>query len=227
MTNRDIFEQAPDFFFSHLKRQMLRGLLLSNTVDEALAPLLEDYDALVAQLPLSSRADIERILKVHPEIAARYDIDIPPSVVRAVESLREDIEDAARTGHTSATRHFHPSPSIIGATQLSPSFLNETQAPYGRTSLPAKKGRSIMRSDKGAWMILVMRWEQDEARVHFQMPGLASRVSVRFSGRPALDLAPEQGGRGEMNLFRLLEIFRNIESSGGFPTLELIEETGA
>lgn len=228
MTNREIFEQAPDFFFSHLKQRMLRGLLPSDTVSEVLAPLLENYDALVARLPLSSRADVESILKAHPEITARYGVGIPPSVVLAIKSLREDIEGVGRGRRAPSARPFPPSPSPVEAAQPSPGFFNETQAPYGRASLsPAKEGRSIVKSDKGTWMILAMRWERDEARVHFQTPGLASTVSVRFSGRPALDLAPEQGGRGDVDLFRLLDIFRDIEVSGDYPALELIEKTGA
>jgi hypothetical protein len=227
MTDREAFEQLPNYFFRNLKQQMLRGLIPSETVEEALAPLLENYDVLVSRLPLPLRADFENILKVHPEIAARYGIVIPPSVVRFIESLREDIEDAALAGGKLIPSR-HPNPlSAAAALPLSSSFLNEPQAPYGKASPTPGEGRSIIKSNTGAWILLSVQHKPGETRVRFLMREFAGRVSIRFSGRPALHLAQENGGCGEMSISPLLKIFRDVEVSGDHPIVELIEETTA
>lgn len=210
MAGNDIFDQLPDNYFKGLKRQMILGLLASETVESILGPLLERYDTVMPRLPVDLQIDIENILEVYSEIAEKYGVRPTASLTAIMDTLWEEWKLAF---------------AAILKQELALDFTRRT-TPRGEGDWPEslvsllgkisaglpQYGRSHFITDKGSSVVLELSYQTEGGRFCFRSPGLFRKVHLHLGGCLLVTLQPETEqscvGPGEM-----LEVFLDIEDS--------------
>lgn len=221
MAEKELFDRLPDLFFKSLRKQLLLGLVPSETVEKLLGPLFEDFDGFMRELPPDARRDVLDILKIYPEIAEQYGLKPPFPVA----SLMERIWDKFREPWSSG---FEPEPAL--------GFSEGWDEDDG--DLPAKKRKMLQEimaglpaeagdyfaTERGNLVFLEFLYEKENERLCFRASGMTGPVYLRLSGSHALTLSPDNQYKC-MTLDRLLALFPDKETPS--MQIELREEEGS
>lgn len=80
-------DRFPEILFGSYKRQMLLGIVEAQAVEAILEPLLSDFWEIMPLLAPDLRQDFESILRVYPDVAARYSLRMKPPLGPALPAL--------------------------------------------------------------------------------------------------------------------------------------------
>ena len=202
----DFFDWLPERLFESLRDQMMLGTLPSETVEELLAPCLENYEAVMDRLSPSLRGDIENILRIYPEIAGKYGLEPKPSLTSVLDALWRGLRDGV------AGRAGGPLRSALefaygGASDIA----EETQKPLQvKAAKPAVWGSATFTTDRGRGVVLECRYIEEEDRLYFRAPALSIVIHIVLCEQDVLTLSPAKR-EGHVDVDRLLAVFENGE----------------
>ncbi len=205
----DLLSEA---FFSGLKKQMLMGMIASDTVEEILAPLLRDYNRLFPLLSAGLQRDVECILKAYPEIAAHYEVSLKPSVSYVLDIFWDLFKGNFPGDAGDASRRSFPPGEV--ADLDTDAYAFEAQKTLDDASGTTAAGRSVIDVGEDEPAILEVVYVRGENRFCFECPGLRRKVELAICGRPVLVLQPERN-RACLTVREYTDIVKRYEMEGG------------
>jgi hypothetical protein len=192
---------------------MLLGILPAQTVGAILEPLLSNFYEIMPALTPDLQIDFENILRIYPDVAARFHLHIKPPIAEALSSLVGFLE---ASGKISQTNDWVDTGAEID-------LAAESQKPFKGTELPPViEGQGFFTTNHGNGIYLEFSWLISEDFISFDHKPSEIEIDVHICGTYALTLGPRKPSKN-MEKHRLLEILNMRTRSENI--LQLIEKS--
>lgn len=189
MADLEPFDLLPRIFFESLRERMLLGMVPSETVEDVLGPILEEYEEVTPLLPPRLRNDLEDILRIYPEVARSYGLVPGTGFFPVLDSLWDLLRETLGRGGLPPERGLASVwPEDAG---LTAEIVGEAQEPLRSTATAGGRRAGVsLTTDGGNEIYLVLSCCEGEDAVCFESPGLTGNVELHLCGCPVLSLGP-------------------------------------
>lgn len=212
LNSDELFDTFPEIIFGSLRKQMLLGILPSQTVGAILEPLLSNFYEIMLALTPDLRIDFENILRIYPDVAARFHLRIKPPLAEALFSL---VKSLGVSGQISKTDDW----ADTGAEM---DLAAERQKPFisGEIS-PVTQGQGFFTTDRGNTIYLEFSCSIEDDFISFDHKPSQIEIDVHICGTSALTLGPGAPAKtiGKDRLLKILSLQTCSEN-----ILQLIEK---
>jgi hypothetical protein len=196
LNSDEFFDAFPELFFGSLRKQMLLGILPAQTVGAILEPLLSNFYEIMSALTPDLQIDFENILRIYPDVAARFHLRIKPPIAQALSSL---VEFLRASGKISETGDWAGKRAEID-------LAAESQKPFRISECtPITEGQGFLTSDRGNSVYLELCWSTTDDFFSFDHKPSEIEIDIHICGTYALTLGPGTPAK-KMEKDRLLEI---------------------
>jgi hypothetical protein len=209
----DLFEKFPEILFGSFRKMMLLGIVSAETVRVVLEPLLRNFHEIMAGLSPDLRDDFESILRIYPDVASRFGLQMKPPIGWALSSL---LEFPLASGKVSQ-------PVDQAATDIDLDFAAEGQGLFdGRETTSFEYGQGFLTTDQGSAIYLEFSWSIEDDFVYFDHKPSQIEIDIYIYGAYALTLGPNEPGK--MKRKKLLDNLPRETRSADI--LRLVEKIG-
>jgi hypothetical protein len=204
-----LFEKFPDMLLSNFRKQMLLGIVPADMVEQVLKPLLADFHAIMLELPVEVRADLENILRIYPEVGERFKVNAKPPVIESLRRLARRQKPGSDSGR--GMQQF----DMAAQDQLGFETSKNMAEAY------SDEGAGFFTTDRGNPVYLEFNFSEGQDFVCFEYKPPRMSIDIYICGIFALALTAQKP-RGEIAVESLLEIICKCASS---VEIEVIEKT--
>jgi hypothetical protein len=191
----DLFDTFPEIIFGSLKKQMLLGIVPAQTVGIVLRPLLRNFHAVMPGLSPDLREDFENILRIYPDVAARYELRMKPPIVHALNSL---VQSLAASAEKSARDDW---------TGIELDLAAEEQGHFSTMeSAPLRDGQGFFTTNRGNTVFLEFSSSPEDDSISFSHKPPEMELDLHICGTYAFTLGPAAPEK-RIEKTRLLRIF--------------------
>ena len=209
----ELFDAFPEIVFGSLRKQMLLGILPAQTVGTILEPLLTNFYDIMPALTPDLRIDFENILRIYPDVAARFHLRITPPIADALSSLVEFLRASPKISETCD--------SADASVEMD--LAAERQKSFIVTEIsPVTEGQGFFTTDRGNGIYLEFSWSIEDDFISFDHKPSEIEIDIHICGTYALTLGPNAQAK-TIAKDRLLEILNKQTCSENI--LQLIEKT--
>jgi hypothetical protein len=213
LNSDELFDTFPEIIFGSLRKQMLLGILPAQTVGVILEPLLSNFYEIMLTLTPDLRIDFENILRIYPDVAARFHLHIKPPLAEALSSLVKSLGVSAQISKTDDR-------ADTGAEM---DLAAERQKPFISAEIsPVTEGQGFFTTDRGNTIFLEFSWSIGDDFISFDHKPSQIEIDVHICGTYALTLGPAALAK-KIESHRLLEILNMKTCSENI--LQLIEKS--
>lgn len=203
MNDDKTFQILPDFFYGSFKYALLLGTIPAETVETSLGPLLSNYFEVMLSLPADLRTDFENVLRIYPDVAARYGLHVKPSLNEALASLAGYPSRESRAGEVD---------QLLLAAEDQESFRT-LGAP------PTIEGHGFLTTQRGTPVYLQLSCSLSDELLRFEYKGSPKRIDVIISGFCVLSIESKKPHR----ILGLQDLQAILHTSGKGISIEVIE----
>ncbi len=203
MNDDETFRILPDFFYGSFKYALLLGTVPAETVETALGPFLSNYYDVMLGLPADLRIDFENILRVYPDVAARFGLHMKPSLDEALASLAG-----------------YPSRKSRGGEVDQLPLAAEGQESFQASGVPPTiEGQAFLTTQRGNAIYLELSFSVSEDLIHFKYKGSPKKIDLIVSGFCVLSIESEKPRR----ILGLQDLHAILPPPGKGISIEVIE----
>ncbi|MFZ2445397.1 MAG: hypothetical protein WAW37_03490 [Syntrophobacteraceae bacterium] len=184
MNPDEIFDMFPELLAGSYRNQMLLGTIPAETVGSVLGPLLAHFWDVMLKLSPDLQTDFQNILRIYPEVAARFGLRMKPPIEKSLPVLAAYLRRQARD---------FPSGEQAGAAL---DLAAEEQEELDASVKPAViEGQGFFETDKGNSVYIEFSFREGEDFIVFSRKPVEMAVDIHLWGGCALTLR-----RGEVEI---------------------------
>lgn len=208
MNEDELFERLPDLVFAGIRLQLLLGALPAVDAASVLEPLLEDFWNIIWKLPPDLQADLENILRIYPDLAAKWGLRMKPPIQKSLTSLAEFLLLPRHPANI-------PVKSAVGAEIFDLAAQHQAKFEAGERRV-LFEGQGFFQTDTGNGIFLEFSYFVGDDFITFARRSAESAIQVQIKGSIAIEF-----GRGEAEKKSGIGEFLKICWKGGFEKADI------
>lgn len=182
MNPDELFEKFPDLVFRSFRQQMLLGMVPASTVRSVLEPLVSNFFEVMLGLPSDLQSDFQDILRIYPDVAARFGLRMKPPLAKALLSLAERLSRENREPRTGTGGD---TPSEFDLAAEGQRQLSDTER------RPLYEGQGFFTTDADNPVYVEFTYFEGDEFLSFRCHSSQDEIEVHVFGNPLVTLQAE------------------------------------